>query len=207
MRSLGRFCCCSCLFREEAPSGQASSLQGLESTPPKQRISVFPRLKVRSERREASSNLLTMSWRSDSLCTIKAQSSVKSASRIISSNVLVLVSRRCRSKSDPSSWYLKNVGLHSLDKVPDWLVEKICEQRFFFFNKKIKKDFGQHESLLHVFSDFRWVRRFAFLRTRLIISSWKSWIVLTNVLRQPNCGKMVQRATLLTISKGLGKVS
>ena len=58
---------------------------------------------VRPKRREASANLLTMIWRSDSLCAMRAQSSANSASRTVFFTVFVLAVSRRRSNREPSS--------------------------------------------------------------------------------------------------------
>ena len=57
---------------------------------------------MRPKRREASANLLTMIWRSDSLCAMKEQSSANSASRTVFITVFVLAVSRRR---EPSSRY------------------------------------------------------------------------------------------------------
>ena len=54
------------------------------------RTSVLPRLMVRPKRRQASANLLTMIWRSDSLCAMRTQSSGNSASRTVFFTIFVL---------------------------------------------------------------------------------------------------------------------
>ena len=69
--------------------------------------SVFPRVMARPKRWEASTDLSIISWRSDSLCAIRTQSSANSASRIRPSSVLVFALRHLRSNNDPSSFYLR----------------------------------------------------------------------------------------------------
>ena len=60
---------------------------------------------VRPKRWEASANLLTMIWRSDSVCALRARSSANSASRTIFFTVFVLAVSRRMSNRKPSSRY------------------------------------------------------------------------------------------------------
>ena len=69
------------------------------------RTSVLPRLMVRLNRREASANLLTTTWRSDSLCAMRTQSSANGASSTVFLTVFVLVVSRWRSNRELSSRY------------------------------------------------------------------------------------------------------
>ena len=68
---------------------------------------VLLRLMVRLTRREASTNVLTMTWRSDSLCAMRAQSSTNSASRTVFFTVFVLAVSRQRLNWELSSRYRK----------------------------------------------------------------------------------------------------
>lgn len=55
--------------------------------------SVFPTLIVRKSRWDALANLLTMSWKADSMCPMRAQSLAKRASRMNFSIILVVTLR------------------------------------------------------------------------------------------------------------------
>ena len=68
---------------------------------------VFFRLMVRPYRWGVSTNMSIMSWRSDPLCAIRAQSLANSTSKIILLSVLVFALKCLRLNNDPPSLYLR----------------------------------------------------------------------------------------------------
>ena len=151
----------------------------------------MPRLMVRPKRRDASANLLTMIWRSDSLCAMRAQPSANSASRTVFFHSLCLgcqsvkveqgavnpISRYTPCSSSLMAWFstqvknrLKRAGASTHPCLTPLEMLK-------------GSDASQSESTCPVMSPWNWRIRF------------------TNLVGYPSLDRITQRASVLTVSK------
>ena len=140
------------------------------------------------KRWEASANLLTMIWRSDSLCAMTAQSSANSASRTIFFTVFVLAVSRRRSNREPSSRYRKYTP---------------CSRSLMAWfsmqgKNRLKRTGVSAHPCLTPLEMMKGSDASTSESTSPVMSSW-NWRI--NLVRHPSLDRITQRASLLTVSK------
>ena len=146
---------------------------------------------MRPKKRKASENSLTMIWRSDSLCAMRAQSSANSASWTVFFTVFVLAVSGRRSNREPSSQYRRYTP---------------CSRSLMaWFSTQVKNRLKRTGISTHPCLTPKEMLKGSDVSpsesTCPVMSSWNWRIRFTNLVGHPSLDRITQRASLLTVSK------
>ena len=155
------------------------------------RTSVLLRLMVRPKKWEASANLLTMIWKTDSLCAMRAQSSANSTSRTVFYTVFVLAVSRQRSNREPSSRYRRYTPCSR--SMMAWSSTQV--------KNRLKRTGASTHPCLTPLEMLKGSDASPSESTCPVMSSWNWRIRFTNLVGHPRLDRIIQRASLLTVSK------
>ena len=143
------------------------------------------------KRRESSANLLTMIWRSDSLCTMRAQSPANSASGRVFFTIFVLAVSRRRSNRQLSSRYHRYTPC--LRSLIAWFSTQV--------KNRVKRMGASTHPCLTLLEMLKGSDASRSESTCPVMSSWNWRIRFTDLVGHPSFDRITQRASLLTVSK------